>query len=388
MGDRVVGLNPRLLVWAREQAGMSLQEVAQKMARTAASIAAWEAGEDAPTYVQLEKLAYQVYKRPLGIFFFPEPPAEPDLSHSFRTVPDFELEDLRADTRFKIREARSFQLSLYDLTDGVNPSPRKVFRDIAINSNTSEQIATDVRRYLSISFETQAEIWRTTRDALKGWRSALESAGVFIFKDAFQQADVSGFCLYDQEFPIMLVNNSTPLTRQIFTVCHELAHILSATTGLTKLNDRYIETLTGEARRIEVFCNRLAADLLVPRDDLRRIVGDGTVTDDLVYNVASVFKVSREVVLRRLFDERRVTKSYYEAKAAQWTREAIQARASQASGGDFYKTHASYLGDAYMRLGFRRYYAGSLSIEELADHFNVRPTNIPGLEQQLLSRSH
>jgi Zn-dependent peptidase ImmA (M78 family)/transcriptional regulator with XRE-family HTH domain len=388
MSNRVVGLNPRVLLWAREQAGMSLEEVGQKMARTPASIAAWEEGSDAPTYVQLEKLAYQVYKRPLGLFFFPEPPSEEDLSHSFRTVPDFELEDLRPDTRFKIREARSFQLSLHDLTDGVNPSPRKIFRDIRVNSHPSQQIAAEARRYLSISFQTQAETWRSSRDALRGWRSALESSGVFVFKDAFEQADVSGFCLYDQEFPIILVNNSTPPTRQIFTICHELAHILSATTGMTKLNDRYIETLTGEAHRIEIFCNRLAADLLVPQADLRRLVARQQVTDDLVADVASVFKVSREVVLRRLLDEGRVTKSYYEAKSAQWTSEAIQARAQQTAGGDYYKTQAAYLGDAYLRLAFQRYYRGSLSIEELADHLNVRPTSIPGLEQQLLSRPH
>jgi len=39
-------------------------------------IEGWEAGASAPTYPQLEALAYKVYKHPLALFFFPEPPED------------------------------------------------------------------------------------------------------------------------------------------------------------------------------------------------------------------------------------------------------------------------------------------------------------------------
>ncbi|MGK7889424.1 MAG: multiprotein-bridging factor 1 family protein [Leptolyngbyaceae cyanobacterium] len=74
MAEAVVGIQPKILVWARETAGYSLEEVAQKLKRDLADIADWETGKSAPTYAQLEKLAYELYKCPLAIFFFPEPP--------------------------------------------------------------------------------------------------------------------------------------------------------------------------------------------------------------------------------------------------------------------------------------------------------------------------
>jgi transcriptional regulator with XRE-family HTH domain len=51
--------------------GLSVAEVAQMLKRPPEEIEAWESGEDAPTYPQLEKLAYQIYKRPLAVFFLP-----------------------------------------------------------------------------------------------------------------------------------------------------------------------------------------------------------------------------------------------------------------------------------------------------------------------------
>src|SRR3546814_19407488 len=68
-----------------------------------------------------------------------------------------------------------------------------------------------VRRYLGVSLEQQCA-WRDDETALKEWRAALQRVGVFVFKDAFRTDDFSGFCLYDEEFPIIYVNNSSAKT--------------------------------------------------------------------------------------------------------------------------------------------------------------------------------
>jgi len=385
MRETVTALNPRILVWARERTGKRVEEVAEALGKRPEVVASWEAGESAPTYPQLEALAYKVYKRPIALFFFPEPPEEPDPEHSFRTLPDFEIEELSSDTRFKIRQARSFQLSLYELNGGRNPGRALIFRDIVVDGRSSQQVSQEVRKYLGVDPDTQAS-WRSSEDAFKNWRAAIEEKGVFVFKGAFKQEDVSGFCLFDSEFPLIYVNNSTPTTRQIFTLFHELAHILFATNGVTKRNDNYIRSLTGEARRIEVFCNQFAADVLVPLPELRRLIADRAPADEVVAELSRHFKVSREVILRRFLDEDLVSKKEYEAKAHEWAEEAKQARA-RSSGGNYYATHAAYLGDSYLRLAFRRFYEGALTLDQLADHLNVRPRTVAGLEQQLLSRA-
>src|SRR5438093_189341 len=73
MAKTVSGINTQILVWARERAGMTIAQVAKATGRDVSVIEAWESGDAAPTYPQLEDLAYRVYKRPLALFFFPDP---------------------------------------------------------------------------------------------------------------------------------------------------------------------------------------------------------------------------------------------------------------------------------------------------------------------------
>lgn len=184
---------------------MTLQEV----------VAAWEAGTAWPTYKQLEKLAQGLYHRRVALFFLPEPPAEPAAQQDFRTLPDFDVTSLSADTRYAVRLGRSYQESLRDLTGGVNPTDRHIWRDLHILSSSSmESEAQRVRAYLEVSLEQQ-QAWRSTADAMAGWRGHVEAAGVYVFKRSFKQREVFGFCLTDDQFPIIMVNNSTPFSRQI-----------------------------------------------------------------------------------------------------------------------------------------------------------------------------
>ena len=104
----LTGLNPHVLSWARKRAGLTVEDVAQTLSKEPAVIRAWEEGELFPTYVQLETLAYKIYKRPIAIFFFPEPPNEPQIEHSFRTLPDFEFQKLSADTRYRIVKLKRY----------------------------------------------------------------------------------------------------------------------------------------------------------------------------------------------------------------------------------------------------------------------------------------
>jgi len=60
---------------------------------------------------------------------------------------------------------------------------------------------------LTILFE-----WKDVDTALKKWRKAIESKGIYVFKEAFHLDDISGFCIYDYEFPVIYLNNSMPET--------------------------------------------------------------------------------------------------------------------------------------------------------------------------------
>ena len=98
-----------------------------------------------------------------------------------------------------------------------NPSEKKIFRDLQTRSaDSTTALAQQTRAYLNISIDTQAG-WNDATEALENWRDRIEEAGIFVFKEAFQDESVDGFCLVHDEFPVIYLNNSRPPVRQIFS---------------------------------------------------------------------------------------------------------------------------------------------------------------------------
>ncbi len=163
-----------------------------------------------------------------------------------------------------LRKAKAFQLGLHELSQGRNPAERLITRDVEFTrAHVGRTMAARVRDYLGVSLDQQLA-WRDDEEALKQWRQALYRVGIFVFKDAFREEGFSGFSLYDDVFPIIYVNNSAAKTRQIFTLFHELGHLLFHTSGIDPLDDGYVERLPDRPRHIEVLCNRFAAQFLLP----------------------------------------------------------------------------------------------------------------------------
>ena len=126
--EPVVGIQPKVIRWARQTIGLSIAEVALRLKRPKEEIESWETGDASPSYPQLEKLAYQIYKRPLAVFFLPEPPEEATPEREFRTLPQTDLQTLASNTHLQIRRAHAFRLALMELFDERNPSDRLIWK--------------------------------------------------------------------------------------------------------------------------------------------------------------------------------------------------------------------------------------------------------------------
>ncbi len=379
MKQPAVGINPKLLKWARETSGYSIEQVASALKKKPESIIAWEAGTELPTYMQLEKLAYQLYKRPMALFFFPEPPDETQPSKSFRTLPKNEIDELNSDTLITLRKARAMQLALYELTDGANTTTKCIFRDVKFGlSDDIRQKATEVREYLQIPLNDQLA-WKDARQALNKWREATENVGIFVFKSALKQKEISGFCLLDEKFPIIYLNNSSAQTRQIFSLFHELAHILLGENGVTKTGVDYVKSLKGHYKTIEIFCNAFAAEFLVPTEDFIKFKHYDFYNDYKVGELADRYNVSLEVILRKALDAHLVDQDHYELKSREWASHANK-KSKSCGGGDYYRTKATYLGAKFINLAFGKYYQRHITREQLADYLNVKARNVDYLD--------
>ena len=382
MAEYIQGINPAIVKWARERSGYTRQEVAKSLNRDVATISNWESGAAAPTYVQLEKLADK-YKRPIAMFFFPEPPHETDFVGQL-ALRSSEIEQLDPGIRILLRQARARQLSLMELNMDANPAETKIFRDLhAQLGDSPTELAQQTRAYLDISIDTQAG-WNSAKEALGNWLESVEEKGIFVFKAAFQNDSVDGFCLVHEQFPVIYLNNSRSSVRQIFSLFHELAHLLLGESGITR-------GINPVGEQIEVFCNQFAAEFLVPSGNLETVLDYPVYNDAAIEELANYYKVSRPVILLKLVDRGIFTFEDYWQKTEQWNEE-YESRlergvgAESPGGGNYYNTRAVYLGYRFMELAFSKYYQGQCSMEELAEHLNVKAKNLPGLEDCLLRK--
>lgn len=382
MVQRASAINPAVLVWARERAGLSVEEVAERLGKEPDAIAAWERGDAFPAYGQLERLAESLYKRPVALFFLPSPPKEPAVGNEFRTLPATDIAELGADTRYALRDAHAFQSSLRELTAGRNPADRLIFRDLYASAEVDlVGLAASVRTYLGISLSEQ-QGWANPEHALSAWRAAVESVGVFVFKRSFADRGVSGFCLQDEIFPLIVVNNSTPFTRQIFTLFHELAHILFGVNSMTVEDPTIFARFSAADRRLEIACNRFAAEVLVPDHSLPwdtfREESPGSFLDAM----SERYNVSREVILRKLRDRGLVSSEQYADRAAAWAAEPARNDGGE-SGGNYYATQSVYLSKAFLGLAFSQFRAGRITLPEIAEHLGMRARNVAKFEDYL-----
>jgi len=186
------------------------------------------------------------------------------------------------------------------------------------------------------------------------------------------------------DFPLIYLNNSTTKTRQTFSLLHELAHLLLNVAGISKFDTEYIRRLPSPERRLEMFCNQMAAEILIPSADFAgQLKGLHENVESQPENVfadlASRYGVSREAVLRRFLDMGRVSQGFYEAKARLWA-----SQKKQGTGGDWYASQNVYLSARFAREVVRRHYRNQLSVEEASEFLGIKAKNFAGLEQRIL----
>ena len=293
------------------------------------------------------------------------------------------VQQLGPKMRWMLRKAYVMQMNIIDLyksqtiKNKISLEP-KIFNDIKFTAQSSiNSLAQKVRNYLNISLEEQKK-WNRQAGALqsgsdialKKWREVIQAHGVFVFKDSFKEPKFSGFCLYDEQFPIIYINNNETKNRQIFTLFHELAHILFRTSGFDPIDEHYFKNqLTSKSQKIETMCNEFAGAILVPDKSLPHQV-------DLkdIKKYASTYSVSQEVFLIRLLKNNIISrKDYDQFKQKIIERYQNTKTKKKLSGGNYYATKETYLGEKYISLVFKKYHQKQISLNQLSEFLGEKP---------------
>jgi Zn-dependent peptidase ImmA (M78 family) len=319
MAGGEVQVEPAVLRWARESAAVTLEWAAAKIERPVEVLESWEDGGAAPTLGALRQLT-ELYKRPLSVFLLPKPPQELPPPVDFRVAA--EGARLSRPSRLALRQAARLQLFAVELFDtlGVGVALQVGSRSIA---EDPENVAEAERARLGVDLHEQFS-WPDEGAALRGWRRAIEDLNVLVFQLSMPWEEVRGFSLSSQELPPAIAINGADYVRpRIFTLFHELGHLVLGTGGICIPEGTL--RLVRQHRDSEAFCNDFAGSLLVPAAALTddptaaELASWGTPPPDRLFApLVDRFHVSRQVIWQRLYRTGRLDEQVYRDKWGDW----------------------------------------------------------------------
>jgi Zn-dependent peptidase ImmA (M78 family) len=352
-----VDVKPELLRWARERARLRIEDLLQRFPK----LREWEAGEAQPTFRQLEAFS-DATTVPFGYLFLPDPPDEPLPIPDFRTLGDKPVRRPSPnllDTVFDMQRRQAW-LREERIEEGQSPLS---FVGSATPDAVPARIASAMRRVLGLA-GGWADLQGTWSDALRTLRDRAELAGIIVVingivgnntRRKLDPEEFRGFVLPDEYAPFVFVNGADGKAAQMFTLAHELAHLWIGEAGIFDLRD--MQPATDPRER---FCNAVAAEFLIPEDELRRAWRENASTREPFGALARRFKVSELVAARRALDagltDRDAFFRFYRAYEEDERRRA----ARQASGGNFYATQNSRVGRAFAEAVVRAVREGRL----------------------------
>ena len=295
-----VPVKPSLLRWARIRARFDVDDLLKRFPK----LEEWELGEKKPTLKQLESFA-KATRVSVGYLFLREPPVEQVPIPDLRTVGNQWVGNPSPDLLDTIYlcQHRQEWYRRHALSEGEG---LRSFVGSVGTGDSVKKTAAAMRETLGFDSGTVAAC-RGWADALRAFVGLAESAGVLVMTsgivggNAHRRLDPKefrGFSLADALAPLVFINGQDGKAAQMFTLAHELARIWLGQSAISNAGPE-----PEPSHDVEAWCNRVAAEFLVPADELRGALPAGDVLDhESRQAVARRFKVSTLVVLRSLLE--------------------------------------------------------------------------------------
>lgn len=339
-----VAIKSELLHWACDRTGVALEDVAERIPQ----LPAWVQGECKPTLKQIEEFAQKVHV-PIGYLFLDTPPVEQVPIPDFRTVGNEHVGHPSPDLldTIYICEQRQEWFRNYARSQGEDACP---FVGTARANEDIEKVAARIREALGFDLDARHRM-RTWEAALRQFIEQTDAAGILVMVNGvvgnnnYRKLDPDefrGFALADEYAPLIFINGADTKSAQMFTLAHEIAHIWLGKTGLSDPNPLDLPT-----NQAELWCNHVAAEILVPLAVLQgEHRHDADLTDE-VTRLARHFKVSTLVILRRIHDAGHLTQAEFWAAYRQELARLLAV--PRGSGGNFYLTQGARLSKRFAR---------------------------------------
>lgn len=339
-----VDVKPAMLRWARERAGLEQEALAHRFPK----LADWEREDARPTLKQLEDFAKATHA-PIGYLFMSEPPVERIPIPDFRTIENRRIGRPSPDLLETIYICQQRQEWYREYLRSLREMPLPFIGSATLESNV-EQVAGEIRHALGFEIEERRQC-PTWTEALRRFIEQADRLGVLVMVNGvvgsnnhrkLNPDEFRGFAISDDFAPLVFINGADTKSAQMFTLAHELAHLWL---GQSALSDMELASLP--ANLVENWCNRVAAELLVPLAVLREQLRPDENLGATLSRLAKHFKVSTLVVLRRIFDAGGLSR---EAFWQAYREELNRLLTFQGTGGgNFYLTLGVRVGKRFAR---------------------------------------
>lgn len=365
-------VTPEVLQWARGLDRIALEEIAKKMKVEVAKVEAWECGSEHPTLPQAKSLAKQ-YRVPFAYLYLPDTPKKTKRLDKvdYRTLGNWGVGgEMSRELRWFLRdieERRDTMLELYHEIE-LQPIPFAA----KLPADTAEDVfAAKIREFLSLTDQVQIKL-RKPEAALSYCISKLEDQDFLVFQAVkILPEEMRGLSVAYDVFPIIALNRKDEPSARLFTLIHELVHILSRTSGIC--NDMSQDKT--QLSQIELFCNKIAGLTLVPTHALKKnknlaLIKQYGLENNYVSAIARDFAVSREVVLHRLWDIGIITKAVYFDTLNRYSEEYLAYKKQKKSDGFLAPAidKGSQVGRLYAKTVLAAYHTDKISPREAGNY--------------------
>lgn len=339
-----VEVRPALLRWALERSGIEIETLAHRFPK----LDEWESEKTQPTLKQLEQFAKFTHT-PIGYLFLPEPPVEKVPIPDFRTVGNRHIERLTPNLLDTIYICQQRQEWYAEFARSMREDALAFVGSARLTSSI-ETTAQKIRHAIGFDLEERRQI-PTWTEALRRFIERVDSYGILVMvsgivgsntRRKLNPDEFRGFALSNSHAPLVFINGADTKAAQMFTLSHELAHIWLGQSALSDMGP-----VTEVTNRTEIWCNKVAAELLVPVKAIREEYNQGADLHGEMNRLARRFKVSTLVILRRIHDCGGITRAQL-WKAYEEEVERLRA-IPRGTGGDFYNTQAVRTGKRFTR---------------------------------------
>jgi Zn-dependent peptidase ImmA (M78 family)/DNA-binding XRE family transcriptional regulator len=374
-----IKINHEVLIWARESIAITKNQASEKIGISAKRLTQLEQGEKQPSLDELREFS-KTYKRTLATLLLSNPPKEKPLPADRRTVDSKELDKFHEKTIIAVRKARALAQSFIELRQELVIDIPKLNFVASINEQP-QLIAAKIRRLLKLN-----EIREITNinQALDAYIEKVESLGVTVFQLSLTHDRIRGFSITDERIPIIgIKRGGEPTTAKIFTLFHELGHIILNEGGLCDLSEKTnIE--------IEKWCNAFSAEVLIPNVELLQmetVVNQSRQEEkiwakkDLV-DLGNYFHVGPLAILRSLLENQLTTTNYYKDRHQAWSKPQF-GRSKHPEGRNVAKETIKEKGRTYISLAFSAFDRNRIDLKDLSDFLGIKLSYIQKTRQLL-----